>query len=82
MIRQVSLQKNDSRWKIHKTLVSVTGYSAAAVGAACAVTGMKSVKFANKMKVHKYSGWFAGFSTIMHIAVIKGIDKFLYKNIN
>lgn len=43
MVTQVSFQKNDNRWKVHKNLVSGTGYAAAAFGTVCGVTGLKSV---------------------------------------
>ncbi len=79
MVTQVSFQKNDNRWKVHKNLVSGTGYAAAAFGTVCGVTGLKSVKFSNKMKVHKYSAWLAAVSTFLHIGIAEGLRKFLYK---
>ena len=79
MVTQVSFQKNDNRWKVHKNLVSVTGYAAADFGTVCGVTGLKSVKFSNKMKVHKYSAWLAAVSTFLHIGIAEGLRKFLYK---
>ncbi len=66
--------------QIHKKLVSSTGYAAVGLGTLCGATGLKSVKFKNKMKVHKYSAWFAGLFTLLHLGIAKGLDKFLYKS--
>lgn len=78
-VTSTPVQQNDNRRKLHKKLVSVTGYTAAGLGTICGVTGLKSVKFSNKMKVHKYSAWLAAVSTALHIGIAEGLDKFFYK---
>ena len=61
--------------KTRKNLVSKTGYAAAGFGTICAITGLKQVKFAHKMKVHKVSAILAGIATAIHIGIIKGYNK-------
>lgn len=61
--------------KTRKNLVSKTGYAAAGFGTICAITGLKQVKFAHKIKVHKVSAILAGIATAMHIGIIKGYNK-------
>lgn len=61
--------------KTRKNLVSKIGYAAAGFGTICAITGLKQVKFAHKMKVHKVSAILAGIATAMHIGIIKGYNK-------
>ena len=72
-------QQNNTKYNIHKKLVADTGYAATGFGTICGITGLKCVNFSNKMKIHKYSAWLAAASTAMHIAVVKGMDKFLNK---
>ncbi len=78
-VTSTPVQQNDNRRKLHKNLVSATGYTAAGLGTICGVTGLKSVKFSNKMKIHKYSAWLAAVATALHIGIAEGLDKFFYK---
>lgn len=83
MIEPISptpLVQNNNKRKLHKKLVSYTGYTAMGFGTVCGVTGLKSVKFPYKMKVHKYSAYLAGIATVMHFAIAKGLDKLFQKN--
>lgn len=83
MIESISptpLVQNDNKRKLHKKLVSNTGYAAMGFGTVCGITGMKSLKFANKMTVHKVSAYLAGIATVMHFAIAKGLDKLFQKN--
>lgn len=83
MIEPISptpLVQNDNKRKLHKKLVSNTGYAAMGFGTVCGITGMKSLKFANKMTVHKVSAYLAGIATVMHFAIAKGLDKLFQKN--
>ena len=66
---------SQNKRKTRKNLVSQTGYAAAGFGTICAITGLKQVKFAHKMKVHKLSAILAGIATVMHIGIIKGYNK-------
>lgn len=75
-----SVVQNDNKRKLHKKLVSYTGYTAMGFGTVCWVTGMKSVKFANKMTVHKISAYLAGIATVTHFAIAKGLDKLFQKD--
>ena len=79
MINPVTPTPQNNRIK-HKKLVSGTGYAAMGFGTVCGVTGLKSVKFPQKMKVHKYSAWPAAFSTMLHYGIAKGLDNLFYKN--
>lgn len=82
MIEPISptpLVQNDNKRKLHKKLVSNTGYAAMGFGTVCGITGMKSLKFANKMTVHKVSAYLAGIATVMHFAIAKGLDKLFQK---
>lgn len=56
---------------LRKKIVSYSGYTAMGFGTVCGVTAMKSVKFPNKMKVHKYSAYLAGLSTLVHFIAVK-----------
>lgn len=58
-----------------KNFVSISGYAAVGFGTVCGVTGLKNVKFRNKMKIHKYSAYLAALSTFLHIAVIENFLK-------
>lgn len=69
-----NIQQSKNR-TLRKNLVSNSGYAAVACGVLCAVTGMKSLKFEHKMKIHKISAALAGIFTILHISVIKGLGK-------
>ena len=83
MIEPISptpLVQNDNKRKLHKKLVSFTGYTAMGFGTVCGVTGMKSVKFANKMTVHKVSAYLAGIATVIHFAIAKGLDKLFQRD--
>lgn len=83
MIEPISptpLVQNDNKRKLHKKLVSNTGYAAMGFGTVCGITGMKSLRFANKMTVHKVSAYLAGIATVMHFAIAKGLDKLFPKN--
>lgn len=83
MIEPISptpLVQNDNKRKLHKKLVSNTGYAAMGFGTVCGITGMKSLRFANKMTVHKVSAYLAGIATVMHFAIAKGLDKLFQKN--
>lgn len=83
MIEPISptpLFQNDNKRKLHKKLVSYTGYTAMGFGTVCGVTGMKSVKFANKMTVHKVSAYLAGIATVIHFAIAKGLDKLFQRD--
>lgn len=71
-----TVKQNGNRRKVHKNLVTGTGYAATGFGTLCAITGFKSVNFSNKMKVHRLSAWVAAISTVLHIGVIKGFDRF------
>lgn len=75
-----SVVQNDNKRKLHKKLVSYTGYTAMGFGTVCGVTGMKSVKFANKMTVHKVSAYLAAVSTVLHLGFVKGLDKLFNKS--
>lgn len=66
--------------KTHKKLVSSTGYVAIGFGTVCGITGMKSVKFSNKMAVHKVSAYLVAISTALHLGFVKGLDKFFNKS--
>ncbi len=83
MIEPISptpLVQNGNKRKLHKKLVSNTGYAAMGFGTVCGITGMNSLKFANKMTVHKVSAYLAGIATVMHFAIAKGLDKLFQKN--
>ena len=83
MIEPISptpLVQNDNKRKLHKKLVSYTGYTAMGFGTFYGVTGMKSVKFANKMTVHKVSAYLAGIATVIHFAIAKGLDKLFQRD--
>lgn len=83
MIEPISptpLVQNDNKRKLHKKLLSYTGYTAMGFGTVCGVTGMKSVKFANKMTVHKVSAYLAGIATVIHFAIAKGLDKLFQRD--
>ena len=83
MINSISTNiptRNENRRKAHKKLVSATGYAAIASGTACGITGLKSVKFQNKMKVHKYTAYLAAAFTFLHLGIAKGLDKLFYKD--
>ena len=83
MIEPISptpLVQNDNKRKLHKKLLSYTGYTAMGIGTVCGVTGMKSVKFANKMTVHKVSAYLAGIATVIHFAIAKGLDKLFQRD--
>ncbi len=83
MIEPISptpLVQNGNKRKLHKKLVSNTGYAAMGFGTVCGITGMKSVKFANKVTVHKVSAYLAGIATVMHFAIAKGLDKLFQKD--
>lgn len=75
-----SVVQNDNKRKLHKKLVSYTGYTAMGFGTVCGITGMKSLKFANKMTVHKVSAYLAAFSTVLHLGFVKGLDKLFNKS--
>lgn len=79
-ISSTPLVQNDNKRKLHKKLVSYTGYTAMGFGTVCWVTGMKSVKFANKMTVHKVSAYLAGIATVIHFAIAKGLDKLFQRD--
>lgn len=79
-ISSTPLVQNDNKRKLHKKLVSYTGYTAMGFGTVCGVTGMKSVKFANKMTVHKVSAYLAGIATVIHFAIAKGLDKLFQRD--
>ena len=79
-ISSTPLVQNDNKRKLHKKLVSYTGYTAMGFGTVCGVTGMKSVKFANKMTVHKISEYLAGIATVTHFALAKGLDKLFQRD--
>lgn len=78
-ISSTPLVQNDNKRKLHKKLVSNTGYAAMGFGTVCGITGMKSLKFANKVTVHKVSAYLAGIATVMHFAIAKGLDKLFPK---
>ncbi len=83
MIEPISptpLVQNDNKRKLHRKLLSYTGYTAMGFGTVCGVTGMKSVKFANKMTVHKVSAYLAGIATVIHFAIAKGLDKLFQRD--
>lgn len=63
---------------IRKKIVSYSGYAAIAAGTLCGVTGFRQVKIPNKMKVHKYSAYFAAISTLLHWGAAKGWDRKLF----
>ncbi len=65
--------------QIHKKLVSSTGYAAVGLGTVCGVTGLKNIKFKNKMKIHKYTAFLAAAFTFLHLGIAKGLDKLFYK---
>ncbi len=79
-ISSTPLVQNDNKRKLHKKLVSYTGYTAMGFGTVCGVTGMKSVKFANKMTVHKVLAYLAAVSTVLHLGFVKGLDKLFNKS--
>ncbi len=74
--------QNDNKQNIHKRLVSDTGYAAVGFGTVCGVTGLKSVKFNNKIKVHKCSALLAAISAALHFGFTKGLGSFINHNIN
>ncbi len=76
----ITAQNNNKR-NTKKNLVTQTGYAAAGFGTICAITGLKQVKFTNKMKIHRLSAILAGISTAMHIGIIKGYNK-IFQNKN
>ena len=71
-----ALGQKNSRQKLHKNLVNGTGYAATGFGTLCGITGLKSIKFANKIRIHSLSAWLAAISTVLHIGVIKEFDRF------
>ena len=75
-----SVVQNDNKRKLHKKLVSNTGYAAMGFGTVCGITGMKSLKFANKVTVHKVSAYLAGIATVIHFAIAKGLDKLFQRD--
>lgn len=78
--QQYKYPENPKR-KQHKNWVSGTGYAAMGFGTVTGLTGFKKVKFKNKMKVHKYSAYLAGASVLLHLGIVKGLDKlFARKN--
>lgn len=79
-ISSTPLVQNDNKRKLHKKLVSNTGYAAMGFGTVCGITGMKSLKFANKVTVHKISAYLAGIATVTHFAIAKGLDKLFQKD--
>lgn len=70
---------DDKKRKQHKNWVSTTGYAAVGLGTAAGITGLKKVKFKHKMKVHKYSAYLAGISALLHLGIVKGLDKLFTK---
>lgn len=79
MINPVTPTPQNNRIK-HKKLVSGTGYVAMGFGTVCGITGMRSIKFANKMTVHKASAYLVAISTALHLGFVKGLDKFFNKS--
>lgn len=65
------VQPSVDKKPLRKQIVSYSGYSAMGLGTLCGVTALKSVKFPNKMKVHKYSAYLAGISTLLHFTAVK-----------
>ena len=61
-----------------RQIIRDSGYAAIGAGTLCGITGFKQVKFANKMKIHKYSAYLAALTTFIHLASIKLWDKKLF----
>ena len=59
--------------------IKYSGYAAMGFGAVCGITGLKKVKFKNKMTVHKISAILAGISALWHLGTIKQWDKLIKK---
>lgn len=73
--------QSDSRRKIHRRLVSDTGYAAMGFGTLCGIAGFKKVKIPNRIKFHKISAYIAAGFTALHFAFVKGLDKLFYKKV-
>lgn len=59
--------------------IKYSGYAALSFGTVCGLTGLKSVKFPYKMKVHKYSAYLAAITSFWHLGAIKQWDKIFKK---
>lgn len=71
----------DNRRKIHRRLVSHTGYAAMGFGTLCGIAGFKKIKIPNRIKFHKISAYLAAGFTALHFAFVKGLDKLFYKKV-
>ena len=65
--------------KTHKRLVSYTGYASMGFGVLCGLSGLKSVKLKNKMKIHKTNACLTAIFTALHFSFVKGLDKLFCK---
>jgi len=77
MISAVNLAQPKAKYG-RRQIVRDSGYTAIAAGTLCGITGLKSVKFHHKMKVHKYSAYIALAASLLHWGAVKMWDKKLF----
>ena len=80
MISAVTQQPIHKKSNLRYQNIKYSGYIALGSIGACALTGMKQVKFPNKMRVHKYSAILTAVSSLWHLGAIKKWDKIFTNN--
>lgn len=74
MIKAINPAQTQSKYG-RRQIIRDSGYTAIAAGTLCGITGMRSVKFPYKMKVHKFSAYTAAITAFLHWGAVKGWDK-------
>ena len=84
MINQIDAQpmQKPKKSKARYLNIKYSGYTALTLGAACGITGLKSVKMPHKHQLHKYFGWITILSSFWHLAAIKKWDQMFKKSDN
>ncbi|MBR6099496.1 hypothetical protein IKP85_07090 [bacterium] len=75
-----TVTQKPSKSNVRYQHIRYSGYVALGSIGACALTGMKSVNFPHKMRVHKYSAILTAVSSLWHFGAIKRWDKVFNRN--
>ncbi len=81
-ISMAGKQNNPRKTNMRYLNIKYSGYAALTLGSVCGITGLSGVRFPHKMKVHKYSAYLAGITSLWHLGAIKQWDKIFSKNKN